>query len=261
MNYEAFVSTDVGNKRRINEDNFCSNSEMGLFVVADGMGGHAAGEVASRLAVEEIEDVIQAARFDEGWTWPDNYDPKISLMANKLKFAIHNANEKIRKATRDYNECRGMGTTIVAALIIRGKCCIAHVGDSRAYLYRNNELKPLTSDHSWVNEQLKQGFITLEHARNHPFRNVITQALGSGADIRIDTLEMDLYATDVLLLCSDGLNSMLADNEIEAIVRTGARGALDDLNHQLIEAAKEKGGDDNITVTLIRVGEFAPSER
>ncbi len=255
MNFEAFVSTDVGNKRRINEDNFCANYEMGLFVVADGMGGHAAGEVASRLAVEEIEEVLWASRYDDGWTWPDSYDPELSLMANKLRFAITNANNKIRKATSEHNECRGMGTTIVAALVDDKKCCIAHVGDSRAYLYRNFELVALTSDHSWVNEQLKQGFITLEHARNHPFRNVITQALGSGTDIRIDTVEIDVFATDVLLLCSDGLNSMLSDTEIASLMKKGARGPLDDLNNELIEAAKRRGGDDNITVSLIRVGE------
>lgn len=255
MNFEAFVSTDVGNKRRINEDNFCANYELGLFVVADGMGGHAAGEVASRIAVEEIEEFMWASRHDEGWTWPDAYDPELSLLANKLRFAISNANDKIRRATRDYNECRGMGTTIVAALLDKSKCCVAHVGDSRAYLYRNHELVPLTSDHSWVNEQLKQGFITLEHARNHPFRNVITQALGSGADIRIDTTEIDVYETDLLLLCSDGLNSMLSDAEIADIVKQGARGHLDALIDDLIDAAKMRGGDDNITVSLVRIGE------
>lgn len=250
---DVFVSTDVGKKRRINEDNFCCDFDLGLFVVADGMGGHAAGEVASRIAVEEVLAVLRQCQGDEGWTWPNYYDASLSLAANKLRFAIHIANERIRKATRNSSECRGMGTTVVAAIISHNQCYIAHVGDSRAYLFRDSELVALTSDHSWVNEQLKQGFITVETARNHPFRNVITQALGSGADIRVDSLELELQHGDLLLLCSDGLNSMLADAEIAHIVTEQAEAPLDAMTHHLIEAAKERGGDDNITVAMMRV--------
>lgn len=249
---EAFVCTDVGMKRRVNEDNFCVNTDLGLYVVADGMGGHAAGEVASRLAVEQIEETISENYIDEETTWPGNFDPNLSRSSNLLRTAILSANEKIRTVTASMSETRGMGTTIVAAVIQNRHATIAHVGDSRAYLFRQPELKPLTSDHSWVNEQLKQGFITLEHARTHPFRNVITQALGSNSDVRIDTLECDFEPGDLLMLCSDGLNSMLSDFEITKIIKETMELPLDLMCNRLIDGAKRKGGDDNITVALVR---------
>ena len=251
MRYRSFVATDVGIKRKANEDNFCTNQDLGLFVVADGMGGHAAGEVASRIAVEEIERVLLDAREDEDWTWPESFDKEVSVSANKLKYAITLANEKIRGTTMDRVECRGMGTTIVAAMIYENVCAIAHVGDSRAYLFREGRLLPVTSDHSWVNEQLKQGFLTAENARNHPFRNVITQALGSGTEIKVDLMDLALKNGDLLLLCSDGLNSMLTDVEISDLVVDGKELSLDRLTLSLIEAAKDRGGDDNITVALV----------
>jgi protein phosphatase len=224
-----------------------------LYVVADGMGGHAAGEVASRIAVEEIERVLLDTRDDEDWTWPDSFDQSISLVANKLKYAINLANDRIRCTTMDRVECRGMGTTIVAAMMLDQTCCIAHVGDSRAYLFRENDLLPVTSDHSWVNEQLKQGFLTAENARNHPFRNVITQALGSGTELKVDLVELSLRDQDVLLLCTDGLNSMLTDQEIGDILREHRQAALDERTMALIEASKDRGGDDNITVALLDI--------
>ena len=259
MRLQSFVATDVGIKRKANEDNFCVNKELGLFVVADGMGGHAAGEVASRIAVEEIESILLQSYEDEDWTWPDTYDTAYSLAANKLRFAINLANEKIRKTTMDRLECRGMGTTIVAAMFLENQCTIAHVGDSRAYLIRDTKLSALTSDHSWVNEQLKQGYLTLEHARNHPFRNVITQALGSGSDIKVDLRDLPLKDGDLIMLCSDGLNSMLTDHEILEVIRDGKSLPLDQLTMSLIEAAKKCGGDDNITVAMVKVlQEFQP---
>ncbi|MDJ0834912.1 MAG: Stp1/IreP family PP2C-type Ser/Thr phosphatase [Acidobacteriota bacterium] len=240
-------------KRKANEDNFCTNQELGLFLVADGMGGHAAGEVASRIAVEEIERILLMTREDDDWTWPESFDKDVSLVANKLRYAITLANEKIRLTTMERVECRGMGTTVVAAMMLDDSCSIAHVGDSRAYLIRENKLLPITSDHSWVNEQLKQGFLTAENARNHPFRNVITQALGSGTEIQVDLMELPLKKDDLLLLCSDGLNSMLTDHEILSVIVEGERLPLDILTGNLIEAANFKGGDDNITVSLVRI--------
>ena len=253
LRFDSFIATDVGVKRKSNEDNFCANRELGVFVVADGMGGHAAGEVASRIAVEEITRVLLHTREDDDWTWPDTFDPNLSLSSNKLRFAINLANEKIRGTTLDRAECRGMGTTVVAAMIVENDCSIAHVGDSRAYLIRDGKIKPLTSDHSWVNDQLRQGFLTLEHARNHPFRNVITQALGSGMDVKVDLLELPLYPKDTLLLCSDGLNSMLTDSEILTLISEGSSLPLDELTLSLINAANNKGGDDNITVALVDI--------
>lgn len=253
MQFRSFVATDVGVKRKANEDNFSTNQELGLFVVADGMGGHAAGEVASRIAVEEIERVLLQSRTDDDWTWPESFDQDASLSANQLKYAITVANEKIRCTTMDRVECRGMGTTIVAAIFEEQVCSIAHVGDSRAYLFREDKLLPVTSDHSWVNEQLKQGFLTVENARNHPFRNVITQALGSGPEVKVDLRELPLKHNDLMLLCSDGLNCMLTDLEIREILSQGRTSPLDQLTMNLIDAAKDRGGDDNITVALVEV--------
>ena len=252
MKFKSFVATDVGMKRKANEDNFSSDSALGIFVVADGMGGHAAGEVASRIAVEEILGVL-SQRVDDDWTWPDHFDPSLSLEANRLRLAINIANEKIRGTTLERAECRGMGTTVVATMLEDNHCCIAHVGDSRAYLFRGDNLELLTCDHSWVNDQLRQGLLTIEHVRNHPFRNVITQALGSGPDPRIDILELDLENKDLLILCSDGLNSMLTDGEIQQVVRDNIQNTLDTLTLELIGAANRKGGDDNITVAAIEI--------
>lgn len=252
MQIKSFVATDVGVKRKANEDNFCTNKNIGLYAVADGMGGHAAGEVASRIAVEEMENVMVESQ-DAEWTLPEDYDDAFSLTANKMKFAIHLANERIRRTTLENLECRGMGTTIVAAILSDNLCTIAHVGDSRAYLFRNEKLLALTSDHSWVNEQLKQGFLTMENARNHPFRNVITQALGSGSDIKVDLLDFPLQDGDVLLLCTDGLNCMLTDHEIYNLLRNSKPFNLDKATQDLIEEAKLKGGDDNVTVALVEV--------
>ena len=137
--------------------------------------------------------------------------------------------------------------------MLEDSCSIAHVGDSRAYLFRDGKLLPITSDHSWVNEQLKQGFLTVENARNHPFRNVITQALGSGTEVQVDLMELPLKGGDLLLLCSDGLNSMLTDHEILTVIQESDESPLDILTTNLIEAANFKGGDDNITVSLVRI--------
>jgi len=252
MATEAFIATDVGMKRKINEDNFCVNLDLGLLVVADGMGGHAAGEVASRIAVEEIEQSLYKNMRDEEVTWPGDFDPTLNRVSNLLRTAIQAANDKIRGVTQSLSETRGMGTTIVAAVIAEMRGSIAHVGDSRAYLYRAGELTALTSDHSWVNEQLKQGFITAETARTHPFRNVITQALGSGVEVRVDSKEIHFRGGDLLLLCSDGLNSMLSDGELSRILRDKTHFPLDQLCNELIDAAKLRGGDDNITVGLAR---------
>lgn len=252
MQVRSFVATDVGVKRKANEDNFCANKHIGLYVVADGMGGHAAGEVASRIAVEEMENVLLESQ-DAEWTLPEDYDDSFSLTANKMKFAIHLANERIRRTTLENLECRGMGTTVVAAMLSDNLCTIAHVGDSRAYLFRNKKLLALTSDHSWVNEQLKQGYLTQENARNHPFRNVITQALGSGSDVKVDLLDFPLEDGDILLLCTDGLNCMLTDQEILGLMRKNEAIRLDEVTHDLIDEAKHKGGDDNVTVALVKV--------
>jgi len=243
--------TDVGRKREANEDCFAAIPEDQLFVLADGMGGHAAGEVAARLAVTAIADFIASTRRDAEITWPFEYDPSLSLESNRLKTAIRFANQKILDTISHKKDLEGMGTTLVGTMLSNGRAYLGHVGDSRAYLIRDGKISQLTSDHSWVNEQVKLGFLTPEDAGRHPFRNVVTRALGSKEDVVVDVVEQDLSPGDVILLCSDGLNTMLADAEITETVT--AHKDVEAAAHALVERANEHGGEDNVTVIVIKI--------
>lgn len=252
ISYQAV--TDVGRKRKGNEDSFCANPEQRLYVVADGMGGHAAGEVASKVAVEAINEFVVLTSGDEEITWPFGLDENISYDGNRLKTAIRYANRKVIEATRERAEYEGMATTIAAVLVESESANIGHVGDSRIYLFREGALSQLTSDHSWVNEQIQSGVISAEQARSHPLRNVVTRALGGKPDLQVDMQVQKMRAGDLLLLCSDGLTTMLPDPEIQEAVK--AAGAdLEKAARDLVAAANAKGGDDNITVVLIRFEE------
>ncbi|MGH9869304.1 MAG: Stp1/IreP family PP2C-type Ser/Thr phosphatase [Candidatus Polarisedimenticolia bacterium] len=245
--------TDVGRKRDANEDCFAVVPEDRLFVVADGMGGHAAGEVASRLAVSAIADFIASTRRDAEITWPYEYDLSIPMEGNRLKTAIRLANQKILDTISQKKDLEGMGTTLVGAMInSEGRAYVGHVGDSRAYLIRDDSIRQITSDHSWVNEQVKLGFLSRGDANRHPFRNVVTRALGSREDVAVDVAEQTLQRGDFLLLCSDGLNTMMDDDSIKEIV-LGHGGDVDEAARILVARANENGGEDNITVILIRV--------
>jgi len=247
--------SDVGRKREHNEDSFTVVPEDSLFVVADGMGGHAAGEVASRIAVTAIADFIASTRKDAEITWPYEYDPNLSVASNRLKTAIRLANQKIIDTIAQRRDLEGMGTTLVSILVSEEVACVAHVGDSRTYLLRDGTLSQITGDHSWVNEQVKLGFLTKEDAVRHPFRNVVTRALGSKEDVQVDLIEKPLQAGDTLLLCSDGLNTMVDDDSIRGLIQ--AAGAdLERAARDLIARANERGGEDNVTVVLIRVLEI-----
>jgi protein phosphatase len=244
-------TTDVGRKRDHNEDFFFINESNNLFIVCDGMGGHAAGEVASKIATETVNSFIESTSKDEDITWPFEFDENISLNSNKLKTAIRLANQRVLFEIREKSEYRGMGTTIVCSIVDEEYAYVAHVGDSRVYLFRNESLTRLTRDHSWIDEQLHQGVITPEEARKHPLRNVITRALGSREDVAVDIKEEKLLDGDVLLLCSDGLTGMLEDHEIEETIRA-SHDDLDAVTQKLIAMANDKGGEDNITVVLLQ---------
>ncbi len=241
--------TDVGRKREHNEDSFHVNEKQGLFTIADGMGGHAAGEVASRIAVDVINEFTELSGNDSDITWPFEYDDGVSLEENRIFTAIKLANMKIFEVIRERKELEGMGTTLVIMLVQGNKAYIGHVGDSRAYLVRNGEISQITSDHSWVNEQMKLGVLTRAEAANHPFRNVVTRALGGRDIIKADVTCHELAIGDIVLLCSDGLNSMLDDDAIRDAVVAHAED-LDTACDALIAAANAAGGDDNITVVL-----------
>jgi protein phosphatase len=244
--------SDVGRKREHNEDSFVVVPEDHLYVVADGMGGHAAGEVASRIAVNAIADFIASTRKDAEITWPYEYDTTLSVASNRLKTAIRLANQKIIDTIAQRRELEGMGTTLVSILLSEGVACVGHVGDSRAYIVRDGQLTQLTGDHSWVNEQVKLGFLTKDDALRHPFRNVVTRALGSKEDVLVDLIEKPLQPGDTLLLCSDGLNTMVDDPSIlDSCIQSA--GDPEHAAKSLIEKANEHGGEDNVTVVILSV--------
>jgi protein phosphatase len=246
------VRTDPGLRRSGNEDSYCTRDDLGLYVVADGMGGHAAGEVASRLAVDTIQTFIaETAGADKNRTWPFPFEPHISLEGNRLKAAFRLANRQIANAMADSQDLRGMATTASAVLAGRKTACIGHVGDSRVYALRNGALQQITDDHSWVEEQVRAGTMSSTAARQHPWRNVVTRALSGGSDPEVDTVELTPSAGERFLLCSDGLSGVVPHDVIGKIL--GEPGTLDAICERLIAAANEGGGPDNITVLVLEV--------
>jgi PPM family protein phosphatase len=247
------VRSDPGLRRTGNEDSHRCRPDVGLFVVADGMGGHVAGEVASRIAVESMESFIEeTAVTDRNRTWPFPFDPEISLGANRLKAAFRLANRRIAAAIENTPDLRGMATTASAVLLGQGTASIAHVGDSRVYVLRTGELRQITDDHSWVEEQVRAGTMTALAARQHPWRNIVTRALSGGEDPEIDVTDLTPQAGDRYLLCSDGLFGVVPDVRIAGIL--GDPGTtLEVICERLIQAANEGGGPDNITAVVIQI--------
>ncbi|MFL5864340.1 MAG: Stp1/IreP family PP2C-type Ser/Thr phosphatase [Solirubrobacteraceae bacterium] len=236
---DTIWKTDTGRQRRDNEDNAFVRAP--LFVVADGMGGAQAGEVASRLAVEEFHEALP----DEG------------SAEERLTDRIRAANRRIYHLSRTEHEHAGMGTTLTAAYVDDDHLTVAHVGDSRAYIFRDGQLARLTQDHSLVEELMRQGKLTEEQAAEHPQRSIITRALGIEGDVEVDTWTYPVRAGDVVLLCSDGLTSMIGEQQILQIL--SADPSLDQAADRLIGAANDAGGRDNITVVLFRLEDAGPS--
>src|SRR5881394_839708 len=240
MNVKAFGLTHVGRQRQHNEDSYLVESDARLFLVADGMGGHAAGEIASRIAVDSINEFIVHTKEDDG-TWPHAYDETYKRTTNRLMAAVRLANTRVLEAMRKDARLRGMGTTVVACLADDTTMSFAHVGDSRAYLIRDGQLSRITNDHSWVFEQVQAGMLTEAEAEKHPLRNVITRALGGALQVSPDASEIASKPGDVYLLCSDGLTGMLPEDEILRVVNEN----IDDLERacqELIDRANERGG-------------------
>ncbi len=244
--------TDLGRKRNLNEDSHAVLPEHLLFIVADGMGGHAAGEVASAMAIETIDEFFSLTSKHEDVTWPFEIDDNLPIEANKLKTSIRLANRRIFQAALKQHRLEGMGTTVVGVAVLeeQGAACVGHVGDSRAYLIRDGELWSLTMDHYWVNVQVMLGQITEEEARYHPMKNIITRALGTKEDVEVDITLRELYPGDYILLCSDGLSGMLEEKDIlECVLEQ--QGDLNRVTEELVLRANAQGGDDNITVILL----------
>ncbi len=238
----AFGRTDVGVVRTDNEDNYLLIPDEGLYIVADGMGGHAAGEVASEMAVRIIaRELRDVAREDE------------ERAADTLRTAIRRANEQIFQRTLNEQDKRGMGTTATAMLILDAKYLIGHVGDSRAYVLREDEMVQLTKDHSYVQEQVDAGYLTPQQARVHPYSNVITRCVGANDDVDPDVYGGTLRGGDLYLLASDGLTGMLEDHEMKEILQNGSD--MDTALDELINTANGRGGLDNITAIILQVVE------
>jgi PPM family protein phosphatase len=247
------VSSDPGLKRSSNEDSYSTRPDVGLFVVADGMGGHVAGEIASRVAVEAIEAFIQdTAGADKNRTWPFPFDAHLSFEANRLKAAFRLANRRIASAIADSQDLRGMATTASAVLVGDDTACLGHVGDSRVYVLRAGALEQITNDHSWVEEQVRAGILTPGAARQHPWRNVVTRALSGGEDPEVDVTDVTPAPGERYLLCSDGLFAVVPDERIAEILKQ--RGVpLDAICRNLVETANEAGGPDNITALVLEI--------
>lgn len=247
------VRSDAGLRRSSNEDSFSTRPDVGLFVVADGMGGHVAGEVASRVAVEAISAFIEeTAGADKNRTWPFPFEPSLSLEANRLKAAFRLANRRIAAAIADSQDLRGMATTASALLVGKSHACVAHVGDSRVYVLRNGELGQITHDHSWVEEQVRAGAMTPTAARQHPWRNVVTRALSGGDDPEVDVVEVEPAVGERYLLCSDGLFSVVPDTRIAEVLSNQSL-SLEQVCDRLVASANEAGGPDNITTLVLQV--------
>jgi len=250
---QSFGLSDRGLRRHHNEDAFLLRDDLGLAVVADGMGGHAAGEVASDLAVREVERVVGDTEGVVSASWPEEWDQRLSANANRLMASVLAAHRAVTTAVEGNLGLRGMGATVVAALLEpeTRTLTIGHVGDSRAYSFREGELILLTSDHSWVHEQVIAGLLTEDAARNHPLKNVVTRALGGAQEPLVDIREEQVRDGDLVLLCSDGLNTMMEDAEIESVLQR--HDALEKIGHDLVLEANRRGGVDNITVVLLRI--------
>lgn len=252
LHLASAAATHPGLRREQNEDTYCLRPDLGLYLVADGMGGHAAGEVASRTAADEIEQFIaETHEWHAEADWPFPYDGSQPVDANRLRMAFHLANQRLARAAACDGSLRGMATTASAVLAGRDSIAIGHVGDSRIYLWREAALRQLTVDHSWVGERVRAGIMSESDARQHPWRNVVTRALAGGDDPEVDILAPDLRAGDHLLLCSDGLSGVVPQDTVGRLM--GGCSTLDEMCRTLIDAANEAGGPDNITVVILRV--------
>ncbi|MGQ0508124.1 MAG: Stp1/IreP family PP2C-type Ser/Thr phosphatase [Myxococcaceae bacterium] len=251
LSTEAYGLSDVGKKRQHNEDAMLIDSGLGLFIVADGMGGHAAGEVASARATEVVKQHILANRQIIRDLGRDPNQSNRASAAALVEVAVQRACSDIyRMAVGDVTK-RGMGTTFVCLVIGGNKGVIGHVGDSRIYLIRNGQCHRLTEDHTLVAAQLKAGTINKDQAATSQYRNVITRAVGIQESVQVDTLIVDLLPGDIFLLCSDGLHGYLADEEVAPVVSAMT---AKDLPKRFVDLANERGGKDNITAVVVNIG-------
>ncbi len=243
--------TDTGKVREHNEDAIGSNADIGLMVLADGMGGYNAGEVASGIAVQTITELASEGADRES---RNDLDPSTGLMRQSivLRDAVARANKIIFQTAQSQTHCEGMGTTLVCAMFYDNKVSLAHVGDSRAYRLRGNKFEQLTLDHSLLQELVDRGFYSEEEAQRSTNRNYVTRALGVEPTVEVEVREFDVLPEDVFLLCSDGLPDMVEDEDIHLTIST-FNASLDVVGQQLVQLSNDHGGRDNISVMLAQV--------
>lgn len=251
--------SDTGRVREHNEDAIGSNNDIGLMVLADGMGGYNAGEVASGIAVQiVIEMALDGADREKR----NDVDSHSGLMRQSivLRDAVYRANKIIFQTAQSQTNCEGMGTTIVACMFYDDKVSIAHVGDSRAYRMRNGQLEQITLDHSLLQELVDRGFYSEEEAQRSTNRNYVTRALGVEPTVEVEVHEYEVLPDDLYLLCSDGLPDMVEDDDIHLTIST-FNASLDVVGQQLVDLANDHGGRDNVSVMLAQVKESFPAKR
>lgn len=249
MRIKSAGRTHVGMKRTHNEDSLRICRDQDLFIVADGMGGHASGEVASQLSVETLAEFYRATSEDDEITWPFKLDKGIGFQESRITTGVKLSNRRVyENACRDA-KLKGMGTTLVTLYMHGGKAYIGHVGDSRVYRFRQGKLKQITEDHSLLNDYIKIKKLTPEEIEAFPHKNVIVRALGMKENVQVDVHAEDMQPNDIFLLCSDGLSGMINDDEMEGLLREHSSN-LEGCCGKLIEVANHNGGTDNITVIL-----------
>lgn len=247
--YLCAARTDVGMKREHNEDSFLVNEDLGLYLICDGMGGHAGGETASRLAAQTIERELLSAKLRTDDPFAAEAPLAETPLAGALREAIEGACAAVFRTSRRNPELAGMGTTCISLILHGAQALVGHVGDSRAYLVRDGEVHQLSEDHSLVNEQVRAGLLSEEEAKQSRLKNIITRSVGFEEDVLVDVLGLETRPGDRFLLCSDGLSNLMENEEIrDALLEH----ALDEVPQVLIQLANQRGGDDNVTVVAVQ---------
>lgn len=252
MQFAFFGTSDTGRHRKHNEDSYLCNPQEKLFLIADGIGGQAAGETASSLAIRNVEEFVVRSRVED-ITWPIPYRKEFTLEQNNLLAGTTLANRKVRELANQNPLMKGMGTTLVGVVIKGNQLAVLNIGDSRLYRIRAKEIEQITQDHTIAGEQEKMGLLTKEEASHHPQKHILTSALGIEAaeNLRMDLSLVDIEKKDLYLMCSDGLSDMLSDKEILAAINSSKKKSLEKMSLSLMQQANRAGGRDNITIILL----------
>lgn len=259
LSLQAAGSTNKGPVRRSNEDDLLIVPELGLFAVADGMGGYHAGEVASKLVLESVARFIQRSHDDSDCSWPYGIEAQLSMAGNRLHTAISLANRRVFREAESHDDYIGMGSTVAAMLFVGGVVVVGHVGDSRAYLVRGSQLTQLTQDDTWAVAMLAENpESNISAVSPHPFKHVLTNVLGSKERTSVHIAEHAVAPGDRLVMCSDGLHGVLTNSDLQILLAGMERQHSEEAAQALVNAALERGTRDNVTAIVVDVGETAP---